>query len=87
MWLDHLTLGGSANALSLSGTTMNATLVPQYLHNLAADPALRGAQIDEFVIEQPAPKSAQAGSGLRFRASNQMLVPKDPEPKSTEEQT
>lgn len=85
VWLDHLTLGGSANALSLSGTTMNATLVPQYLHNLAADPALRGAQIDEFVIEQPAPK--QAASGLRFRASNQLLVPKDAGPKSTEEHT
>ena len=78
VWLDHLTLGGTANALSLSGTTVNPTLVPEYLHNLAADPALRGAQIDEFVIEQPSPKSVQA-SGLRFRASNQMLVPKTPE--------
>jgi hypothetical protein len=64
---------------------MSPTLVPQYLHNLAADPSLRGAQIDEFVIEQPAPK--QAASGLRFRASNQLLVPKDVEPKSKEEQT
>ncbi len=75
VWLDHLTLGGTANALSLSGTTVSPTLVPQYLHNLAADPALRGAQIDEFVIEQPA-KSAQAASGLKFRASNQALAPK-----------
>ena len=78
VWLDHLTLGGTANALSLSGTTVNPTLVPEYLHNLATDPALRGAQIDEFVIEQPSSKSVQA-SGLRFRASNQMLVPKTPE--------
>jgi Tfp pilus assembly protein PilN len=85
VWLDHLTLGGNANALSLSGTTMSATLVPQYLHNLAADPALRGAQIDEVVIEQPAP--TQVATGLRFRASNQSLVPKDVEPKSTEEHT
>jgi hypothetical protein len=37
------------------------------------------------VIEQPAPK--QGASGLRFRASNQLLVPKDAGPKSTEEQT
>jgi hypothetical protein len=74
VWLDHLTLGGTANAMSLSGTTVSPTLVPEYLHNLASDPALRGAQIDEFVIEQPSPKSVQA-SGLRFRASNQMLVP------------
>jgi len=81
VWLDHLTLGGTANALSLSGTTVNPTLVPEYLHNLAADPALRGTQVDEFVIEQPSPKSVQT-SGLRFRASNQLLVPK-----TTEEQT
>jgi hypothetical protein len=81
VWLDHLTLGGTANALSLSGTTVNPTLVPEYLHNLATDPALRGAQIDEFVIEQPSPKSVQT-SGLRFRASSQMLVPR-----TTEEQT
>jgi hypothetical protein len=39
VWLDHLTLGGTANALSVSGTTVSPTLVPQYLHNLAADPA------------------------------------------------
>ena len=83
VWLDHLTLGGTANALSLSGTTVNPALVPQYLHNLATDPALRGAQIDEFVIEQPTAAKAQAsGNGLRFRASNQALAPK-----SAEEQT
>lgn len=78
VWLDRLTLGGTANALSLSGTTVSPTLVPQYLHNLSTDPALRGAQIDEFVIEQP----KKAESGLKFRASNQDLAPK-----TTEEQT
>jgi type IV pilus assembly PilN-like protein len=88
VWLDHLTLGGSANAMSLSGTTVSPTLVPQYLHNLAADPALRGAQIDEFVIEQRSSKNAQAASGLRFRASNQELAPRSAEElKTTEEQT
>lgn len=76
LWLDHLTLGGTANALSLSGSTTSPTLVPQYLHNLSTDPALRGAQIDEFVIEQPAPKSAAATGSLRFRASNHALAPK-----------
>jgi MSHA biogenesis protein MshI len=79
VWLDRLTLGGTANALSLSGTTLSPTLVPQYLHNLAADPALRGAQIDEFVIEQTSPKGGPAAGGLRFRASNQTLVTKTEE--------
>ena len=82
VWLDHLTLGGTANAMSLSGTAVSPTLVPQYLHNLATDAALRGAQIDEFVIEQPSSKSAPATGGLKFRASNQQLAPK-----SAEEQT
>jgi len=82
VWLDHLTLGGTANALSISGTTVSPTLVPQYLHNLAIDPALRGAQIDEFVIEQPSSKNASTAGGLKFRASNQALAPKN-----TEEQT
>jgi hypothetical protein len=82
VWLDHLTLGWTSNALSISGTTLSPTLVPQYLRNLAVDPALRGAQIDEFVIEQPSPKNAAASGGLKFRASNRALAPK-----STEEQT
>jgi hypothetical protein len=76
VWLDHLTLGGTSNVLSLSGTTLSPTLVPQYLHNLASDPALRGAQIDEFVIEQ------SSSAMLKFRASNEALSPK-----SVEEQT
>jgi len=82
VWLDHLTLGGTANALSISGTTVTPALVPQYLRELAADPALRGAQIDEFVIEQPSAKSPSASGGLRFRASNEELAPR-----KTEEQT
>ena len=77
IWLDHLTLGDTANALSLSGTTVNPALVPEYLRNLARDPALRGTQIDEFVIEQPSPKSPlPIANGLRFRASNQLVAPK-----------
>jgi len=75
IWLDRLTLGGTSNALSLSGTTLSPTLVPQYLHNLAGDPALRGAKIDEFVIEQPVGKGAVASSAmLKFRASNDALA-------------
>jgi hypothetical protein len=82
VWLDRLTLGGTANALSLSGTTMSPALVPEYLHNLSVDPALRGAQIDEFVIEQT--KGTQGGaSGLRFRASNQDLAPKEEKEEKT----
>ena len=77
IWLEHLTLGGTSNAMSLSGTTVSPTLVPQYLRNLATDPALRGAQIDEFVIEQSSPRSPQASvAAIKFRASNQELSPK-----------
>jgi hypothetical protein len=77
IWLDNVTLGGSTNALSVSGTTLNPTLVPQYLRALSSDAALRGAQIDDFIIEQvPAKNATVSAIGLRFRASNQDLAPK-----------
>ena len=43
--------------------------MPRYLRSLAADPALKGGQIDEFIIEKP------TGSGrLMFRAGHQGLA-------------
>jgi hypothetical protein len=74
IWLDHITLGGTVNALNLSGTAMNPALVPQYLRSLASDPALRGAQIDDFLIEQSSPGANSHAASLKFRASNQSLI-------------
>jgi hypothetical protein len=72
IWLEHLTLGSGVQSIGISGSTLAPELVPRYLQSLAADPALKGGQIDEFVIEKPA-KPRQAG-GLTFKAGHRGLV-------------
>ena len=67
IWLDRLTLGATVESVSVSGSTLSPEVVPRYLRSLAADPALKGGQIDEFVIEK-------APSRLMFRAGHQGLV-------------
>jgi hypothetical protein len=80
VWLDRLVLGSEHGAMSLSGATLDADLVPRYLQNLASDPSLEGTRFDEFVIEQPEPqteeekKAAPRYEGLRFRAANNALA-------------
>ena len=44
--------GATVESVSLSGSTLSPDVVPRYLRSLAADPALKGGQIDEFVIEK-----------------------------------
>jgi hypothetical protein len=85
VWLDRLVLGGDSAKMNLSGTTLDADLVPRYLQNLATDAALNGTRFDEFVIEQPDPKARNrkaVAEGMRFRASNAALaasLPQEPE--------
>ena len=78
LWLSHLALSGSAG-MTLEGTTLDADLVPRYLHGLSADPALAGERFDELVIERkkhaPAPgeepqSQVAGGVGLKFRAQS-----------------
>jgi len=59
LWLSRLVLSGSAG-MTLEGTTLDADLVPRYLHGLSADPSLAGEHFDELVIERK--------NGLKFRA-------------------
>jgi hypothetical protein len=77
IWLDHLTLGADVGSVSISGSTMAPDSVPRYLRSLAADPVLKGGQIDEFIIEKPVKgKSASAGR-LTFKAGRRGLVTRD----------
>lgn len=71
IWLEHLTLGASAESIGMAGSTLAPELVPRYLQSLAGDPALKGGRIDEFVIEKS--KSKTAG-GLTFKAGRRGLV-------------
>jgi hypothetical protein len=76
IWLDHLTLGADVSSISISGSTMAPDSVPRYLRSLAADPALKGGQIDEFVIEKPV-KGKSAAGRLTFKAGHRGLMQRD----------
>jgi len=73
IWLDRLTLGATVESVSLSGSTLSPEVVPRYLRSLASDPALKGGQIDEFVIEK-------SPGRLMFRAGHQgLVIPEKPD--------
>jgi hypothetical protein len=71
IWLERLTFGADVQSVSVAGSTMSPGTVPQYLRSLAADPALKGGQIDEFVIEKP---TKSPGGRLSFRAGHRGLT-------------
>lgn len=74
IWLDHLTLGADVSSVSISGSTLSPDSVPRYLRSLAADPALKGGQIDEFIIEKPVKGKSTSAGRLTFKAGHRGLV-------------
>jgi hypothetical protein len=78
VWLEQLTLGSGRDAMSLTGAALAPDLVPRYLQSLAADPALSGGEIDNFVIDRPEPGSKHGAVHLRFRAATRALQPAAP---------
>lgn len=74
IWLERLTFGSAVESVSVSGSTLTPGTVPQYLRSLAADPALEGGQIDEFVIEKPVGPKAAGSGRLSFRAGHRGLA-------------
>lgn len=88
IWLDRLILGASAEAVSVSGSTLVPDYVPRYLRSLAQDPALKGGKIDEFVIERRPHKDKEghalpSDGRLSFSAGHRGLLT----PASDEEKT
>lgn len=77
VWLDHLTFGADVSSVSISGSTMSPDSVPRYLRSLAADPALQGGQIDEFIIEKPVHGKSAAAGRLTFKAGHRGLVQRE----------
>lgn len=73
VWLEQLTLGASSDAMSLTGAALAPDLVPRYLQSLADDPALRGGEIDNFIIDRPSTEAKHSASHLRFRAATRAL--------------
>ncbi|MEO8019922.1 MAG: hypothetical protein ABI769_19095 [Pseudomonadota bacterium] len=74
IWLDRLTLGSSVESVSVSGSTVSPDSVPRYLRSLAQDPALKGGQIDEFIIERPKDKKTAGSGRLSFHAGHRGLA-------------
>lgn len=71
VWLERLTLGATVESVSITGSTMKPESVPSYLRSLAADPALKGGKIDDFIIEKPTKKTS---GRLSFRAGHRGMV-------------
>jgi Tfp pilus assembly protein PilN len=74
VWLDHLTFGADVSSVNISGSTTSPDSVPRYLRSLAADPALQGGQIDEFIIEKPVKGVKSSAGSLTFKAGHHGLV-------------
>jgi Tfp pilus assembly protein PilN len=70
VWIDHMALSGSTEAMALGGATFDPDLVPRYLQNLSQESVLAGARFDQLAIERPKEKS---GAQVRFKASSVLL--------------
>jgi hypothetical protein len=81
IWLDRLTLGATVESVSVSGSTLTPDSVPRYLRSLAADPALKGGQIDDFIIEKPDSRKRPGAGRLSFRAGHRGLAVPEAEPR------
>ena len=61
LWIRRVDLSGVGEPrMSLNGVAVDPTLVPGYLHDLRAEPALAGLRFDVFTIERPAVSHATA---------------------------
>lgn len=89
LWIDKLVLSGTNGAMTMSGATLNADIVPEYLRSLAREQVLSGTRFDDFIIERPAKQEAQADAPsdaaegeakkhgpafIRFRAGSRALT-------------
>lgn len=62
LWLTHIRIAEGGKQLGLSGQTLSAEAVPQYLQRLAAEPALKGREFEYFSIARP----EKSGAPLAF---------------------
>lgn len=63
LWIHRVDLSGVGEPrMSLNGVAVEPTLVPGYLHDLRAEPALAGLRFDVFTIERPSVSHASGSS-------------------------
>lgn len=77
LWIDALAMSGTQSAMSISGSSVDADIVPVYLRSLSGEAVLSGTRFDEFVIERPESEKTSAGT-VRFRAGSKALPVKRP---------
>lgn len=65
LWLTHIRINGSTDAIELIGEARDVERVPEYLLRLGRQEALIGQRFDEFEIEREEP-----GRPVRFRVSS-----------------
>lgn len=72
LWIDALAMSGTQSAMSISGSSVDADIVPVYLRSLSGEAVLSGTRFDDFVIERPESEPAPART-VRFRAGSKAL--------------
>jgi Tfp pilus assembly protein PilN len=70
LWLTQLAINGGTRALELTGRSVRAELVPEYLQSLSREPALAGQKFDRLDI-------GRDDSGITFRATSRAATEKD----------
>jgi hypothetical protein len=86
LWIDRVLLSSVGTPkMSLGGMAIDPELVPRYLHELRAEPALAGLRFEAFAIEQPTTvKAAARGSEHKFifKAESDAAAPPAPDSRS-----
>lgn len=73
LWIHRVDLSGVGEPrMSLNGVALDPTLVPAYLHDLRAEPALTGLRFDVFTIERPSASHAGASETSQGQPSQEV---------------
>lgn len=75
LWLTGIQIGGPASEIGLQGRTLNAALLPGYLHSLALEPVLKGKSFGHLEISQPKPAAPAAGAPANDGAAKAVPAP------------
>ena len=78
LWIDALAMSGTQSTMSISGSSVDADIVPAYLRSLSSEAVLSGTRFDDFVIERPESEKSSAAKTVRFRAGSKSLPVKRP---------
>ena len=68
LWLTGVTINGGARALELTGKSVRAELVPEYLQRLGTEDAMAGQRFDVLEIERD-----EEGAQITFRVSSRAV--------------